>query len=63
MSNYPDDIRDFDNDPRSPFYIDPPVCEECGVELDCDVDCDDEGYYPIYTCSNYDCALNGEDDE
>ena len=23
MSNYPDDIRQYDNDPRSPFYNDP----------------------------------------
>jgi hypothetical protein len=21
--NYPDDIRQYDNDPRSPFYVDP----------------------------------------
>lgn len=63
MNNYSDDIRNYDNDPRSPFYIDPPVCEECGVELDCDVGSDGNSVWPKYTCNNYDCALNGEDDE
>ena len=30
MSNYPDDIRQYDNDPRSPFYVEPPVeCSTC----------------------------------
>lgn len=30
MSNYPDDIHNFDNDPRSPFYIEPPEqCDNC----------------------------------
>lgn len=28
MSNYPDNIRGFDDDPRSPFYI-APEGEEC----------------------------------
>lgn len=28
--NYPDDIRSYDNDPRSPFYVEPMVeCNEC----------------------------------
>ena len=30
--NYPDDIRQYDNDPRSPFY-DPPSCPHCGEDL------------------------------
>ena len=32
MSNYPDDIRQYDDDPRSPFFLDPtePVCGTCG---------------------------------
>lgn len=35
MDNYPDDIRNFDNDPRSPFYVEP-ICRECGMEeIDC----------------------------
>lgn len=40
--NYPDDIRDYDGDPRSPFYVSPP-CECCGVdfdECDCCEDCE-----------------------
>ena len=28
MDNYPDDIRQYDNDPRSPFYVEPEDCEE-----------------------------------
>ncbi len=34
MSNYPDDIRDFDNDPGSPFYQGNACCDECGEELE-----------------------------
>lgn len=32
MSNYPDDIHNYDNDPRSPFYDEEPdcVCVSCG---------------------------------
>lgn len=51
MSNYPDDIRQFDNDPRSPFY-EHPICEVCHEEEpDCvcckhcklvDCDCDED---------------------
>lgn len=28
MNNYPDDIRNYDHDPRSPFYEEP-FCEDC----------------------------------
>ena len=28
MSNYSDDVRSFDHDPRSPFYKDP-GCDTC----------------------------------
>lgn len=38
MSNYPDDIRNYDHDPRSPFYA-PPCCSECGEELEEDGNC------------------------
>lgn len=32
--NFPDDIRSYDNDPRSPFYEDPDAwMEEAAVEL------------------------------
>ena len=24
MSDYPEDIRQYDDDPRSPFYVEPP---------------------------------------
>lgn len=30
VSNYPDDIHNYDNDRRSPFFVDPTyVCEGC----------------------------------
>lgn len=32
----------------------PLCCDECGKELECDVDCDIEGFYPIY--EECDCA-------
>lgn len=33
--NYPDDIRQYDNDPRSPFYVDPDEAwlEEAQMQL------------------------------
>lgn len=39
--NYPDDVRNYDNNPNSPFYEEPPEeeCEECG-EVECE--CKDE---------------------
>ena len=38
MSNYPDDIRNYDYDPRSPFYEEPvcSVCEEFYEECTCE---------------------------
>lgn len=40
MSNYPDDTRQFDHDPRSPFYDPPPVtcfsCEKSVPEDECE---------------------------
>jgi len=44
--NYPDDIRQYDNDPRSPFYVgDEECCEEC-YDLgyfcgNCESDCEE----------------------
>lgn len=33
--NYPDDIRQYDHDPRSPFYVPPAVkCVECHCWFD-----------------------------
>jgi hypothetical protein len=30
MDNYPDDIRKYDSDPRSPFYVEPIIrCKVC----------------------------------
>jgi len=32
MSNYPDNIRQFDNHPMSPFYVEPTyVCAQCNT--------------------------------
>ena len=55
MSNYPDDIHQYDNDPRSPFYNDGPECPECGWYMECEVDCDEGGFYNIKSCVNPDC--------
>ena len=34
-SNYPDNIRDYDNCPGSPFYEAPwPKCPQCGEQYD-----------------------------
>lgn len=41
MSNYPDDVRQHDHDPRSPFYEGHEECEECGEEED-ECKCDGE---------------------
>ena len=31
MGNFPDDIRMYDDDPRSPFYVEPTYpCNSCG---------------------------------
>ena len=34
--NYPDDIRQYDDDPRSPFY-NQPTCPVCGEDLNDEV--------------------------
>lgn len=38
--NYPDDIRSYDNDPRSPFYEEwtCPVCGGNEIDVDCTPD-------------------------
>lgn len=37
MSNYPDDIRNYDHDPRSPFYEEwhCPICGGHENDVDC----------------------------
>ena len=37
MSNYPDDIRQYDNDYRSPFFVQPPIACGCCHQM-CDLD-------------------------
>ena len=54
-SNFPDDIRNYDDDPRSPFYEGGPECSECGVEMTVEQDADEDGYYTTTHCVNIDC--------
>ncbi|MDG1996023.1 MAG: hypothetical protein P8J14_05995 [Emcibacteraceae bacterium] len=55
MSNYPDNIRDFDWHPQSPFYVEPPEeCKGCGEYFDPDDEMLDEDGY---------CEECTEDDE
>jgi len=64
FSNYPDDIRSYDNDPRSPFYVEPPTCDECEKEMTADIDCDEDGYYvSSLICENEFCVVNNEEIE
>lgn len=53
--NYPDDIHNYDNNPRSPFYEEPPTCEHCGEYLF--VDYQEKTCY----CLNDDCEMKGID--
>ena len=41
MSNYPDDIRNYDYDPRSPFYEERDYCDVCHERAD-HCTCEDE---------------------
>lgn len=50
FDNYPDDIRSYDSDPRSPFCVDEWRCEKCG-----------EGEYDCLCCEL--CGEVGEDCE
>jgi len=50
MSNYPAGCENTTDDPRSPFYIEPPECDECGGGLIVDVDCDEEGFHNVTHC-------------
>jgi len=56
MENYPDDIRSYDNDHRSPFYSEPNACEYCETELEAETDCDDNGnMFSNESCPNLSC--------
>lgn len=66
MDNYPDNVRyaGDTSDSRSPFYIEPPTCDECEEELTQDIDCDGDGYYVTSsTCDNMECVVNKEDED
>ena len=55
IMNYPDNIGSAtSNDTRSPFYVEPPVCDECGGELSFDSDCDEDGVFVISYCGECD---------
>ena len=54
MSNYPDNIGGDSTDTRSPFYVEPPECDECGGELSFDSDCDEYGIFVISYCKECD---------
>lgn len=43
--NYPDDIRNYDHDPRSPFYVEPEEEDEDDIDFYDDDDHIDEDYY------------------
>tara|TARA_R110000772_G_scaffold218774_1_gene329308 strand:- start:244 stop:456 length:213 start_codon:yes stop_codon:yes gene_type:complete len=54
-SNYPDDIRNYDDDPRSPFYDGDADCPECGECMAVESDADEDGIFTIIYCVNIDC--------
>ena len=55
MNNYPDDVRQYDNDPRSPFFEAPP-CKVCGQDFDY-CDCCEE-----CECEQCECEQEQDDD-
>ena len=57
MSNYPDDIRNFDNTPGSPFYEDAECCDKCDKDLE--FSCDgDGGFDEVHECSaTFQCPM------
>ena len=58
--NYPDNIRQFDDDPRSPFYVGGPECDWCGEEMDCEGGYGEYGEEVRTTCINKTCELNSK---
>jgi hypothetical protein len=58
--NYPDNIRQFDNDHRSPFYVGPPDCDCCGEEMEREGGYGEYGLESRDTCENKSCELNSK---
>lgn len=52
-SNYPEDIRMYDHDPRSPFYQGDVLCPHCGEDLD-EVD------FELFRCISCEVVINTE---
>lgn len=52
MESYPDNIGTDTSDPRSPLYIAPPECDECGGDLLSS--CDEEGFLINFYCEDCD---------
>lgn len=50
ISNYPIDIHNYDNDPRSPFYIEDSYLEDIGIVIDGDTATDDHDEYKRCSC-------------
>ena len=56
MSNYPDNIRDFDNCAGSPFYEEAECCDKCDEELE--YERDEDGMSEIHECkATYQCPM------
>ncbi len=61
--NEPDNIRDFDNDPRSPYYVEPPAkCFQCGENFDVDEGVTSDKAASTVMCSS-ECVEKFEEDE
>jgi hypothetical protein len=64
MSNYPDNIRDFDHDPRSPFYVEQHThCDKCEKKLAEDDDFishEDHGFCSSECCDDFIKDLDNE---
>jgi len=59
--NYPDDIRKYDSDPRSPFYVEPIIyCVICGDEIP-EGEGDESDTWGGWTCN--DCLDENNDAE
>ena len=52
MSNYPDDVRQYDNDPRSPFYNGTTVEEDMRTAFETFITLDNEGHQLDILCES-----------